>query len=92
MGRGTWYYSLGVFLAIVDAFVRSESWSLRRIFWGGAIDGCEAEWNYCVQVGIRTVRSKRSRVTVEDDHESLKEEKKYVKFSNNVKQGAREAI
>ncbi|GJR65800.1 hypothetical protein Tco_0011865 [Tanacetum coccineum] len=24
MGRGTWYYSLGVFLEIVDVFVRSE--------------------------------------------------------------------
>ncbi|GJT51532.1 putative reverse transcriptase domain-containing protein [Tanacetum coccineum] len=33
MGCGTRYYSLGVFLAIVDAFVRSE---------GGAIDGSEA--------------------------------------------------
>ncbi|GKB78416.1 integrase, catalytic region, zinc finger, CCHC-type containing protein, partial [Tanacetum coccineum] len=41
-GRGTWYYSLGVFLAIVDAFVRSElkfphgvvlELMLGRIFW-----------------------------------------------------------
>ncbi|GKB42901.1 hypothetical protein Tco_0887843 [Tanacetum coccineum] len=35
MGRGTWYYSLGVFLAIVDAFVRSEfeisSWRGARV-------------------------------------------------------------
>ncbi|GJW97607.1 hypothetical protein Tco_0179415 [Tanacetum coccineum] len=54
MGRGTWYYSLGVFLAIVDAFVRSEhvkfeisSWSgarvdVRTYLLGGAIDGSEA--------------------------------------------------
>ncbi|GJT97395.1 retrovirus-related pol polyprotein from transposon TNT 1-94 [Tanacetum coccineum] len=46
--RGTWYYSLGVFLAIVDAFVRSEfeisSWrgarvDVRTYLLGGAIDG-----------------------------------------------------
>ncbi|GJY78280.1 hypothetical protein Tco_0484081 [Tanacetum coccineum] len=51
MGRGTWYYSLGVFLAIVDAFVRSEfeisSWrgarvGVRTYLLGGAIDGSEA--------------------------------------------------
>ncbi|GJX07175.1 hypothetical protein Tco_0195107, partial [Tanacetum coccineum] len=51
MGRGTWYYSLGVFLAIVDAFVRSEfeisSWRSARVgvrtyLLGGAIDGSEA--------------------------------------------------
>ncbi|GJX61552.1 hypothetical protein Tco_0294452 [Tanacetum coccineum] len=51
MGRGTWYYSLGVFLAIVDAFVRSEfeisSWrgarvDVRTYLLGGAIDGSEA--------------------------------------------------
>ncbi|GJX25062.1 hypothetical protein Tco_0231358 [Tanacetum coccineum] len=51
MGRGTWYYSLGVFLAIVDAFVRSEfeisSWrgarvDVRTYLLGGAIDGNEA--------------------------------------------------
>ncbi|GKB72493.1 hypothetical protein Tco_0933905 [Tanacetum coccineum] len=50
MGRGTWYYSLGVFLAIVDAFVRSEfeisSWrgarvDVRTYLLGGAIDGSE---------------------------------------------------
>ncbi|GJV79390.1 ribonuclease H-like domain-containing protein [Tanacetum coccineum] len=29
MGRGTWYYSLGVFLAIVDAFVRSEYFQIQ---------------------------------------------------------------
>ncbi|GJR90125.1 hypothetical protein Tco_0214136 [Tanacetum coccineum] len=37
MGRGTWYYSLGVFLEIVDVFVRSETYLL-----GGAIDGSKA--------------------------------------------------
>ncbi|GJT57655.1 hypothetical protein Tco_0992709 [Tanacetum coccineum] len=51
MGRGMWYYSLGVFLAIVDAFVRSEfeisSWrgarvGVRTYLLGGAIDGSEA--------------------------------------------------
>ncbi|GJY43413.1 hypothetical protein Tco_0431626 [Tanacetum coccineum] len=51
MGRGTWYYSLEVFLAIVDAFVRSEfeisSWrgarvGVRTFLPGGAIDGSEA--------------------------------------------------
>ncbi|GJX85992.1 hypothetical protein Tco_0336766 [Tanacetum coccineum] len=51
MGRGTWYYSLGVFLAIVDAFVRSEfeisSWrgarvDVRTYLLGGAIDSSEA--------------------------------------------------
>ncbi|GJT55258.1 hypothetical protein Tco_0990312 [Tanacetum coccineum] len=51
MGRGTWYYSLGVFLAIVDAFVRSEfeisSWhgarvDVRTYLLGGAIDGSKA--------------------------------------------------
>ncbi|GJR32575.1 hypothetical protein Tco_1108807 [Tanacetum coccineum] len=51
MGHGTWYYSLGVFLAIVDAFVRSEfeisSWrgarvGVRTYLLGGAIDGSEA--------------------------------------------------
>ncbi|GKB33155.1 hypothetical protein Tco_0872556 [Tanacetum coccineum] len=51
MGRGTWYYSLGVFLAIIDAFVRSEfeisSWrgarvGVRTYLLGGAIDGSEA--------------------------------------------------
>ncbi|GJS17507.1 hypothetical protein Tco_0411979 [Tanacetum coccineum] len=51
MGRGTWYYSLGVFLAIVDAFVRSEFeislWrgarvDVRTYLLGGAIDGSEA--------------------------------------------------
>ncbi|GJY46799.1 hypothetical protein Tco_0435862 [Tanacetum coccineum] len=49
--NGTWYYSLGVFLAIVDAFVRSEfeisSWrgarvDVRTYLLGGAIDGSEA--------------------------------------------------
>ncbi|GJR85904.1 hypothetical protein Tco_0209915 [Tanacetum coccineum] len=39
MGRGTWYYSLGVFLAIVDAFVRVD---VRTYLLGGAIDGSEA--------------------------------------------------
>ncbi|GJZ86454.1 hypothetical protein Tco_0658064 [Tanacetum coccineum] len=57
MGRGTWYYSLGVFLAIVDAFVRSEvRSSCRRLhsvvffsFWNRVIFGsipigaCEVE-------------------------------------------------
>ncbi|GJR77960.1 hypothetical protein Tco_0090325 [Tanacetum coccineum] len=51
MGRGTWYYSLGVFLEIVDVFVRSEfeisSWrgarvDVRTYLLGGAIDGSEA--------------------------------------------------
>ncbi|GJX13752.1 hypothetical protein Tco_0205510 [Tanacetum coccineum] len=51
MGRGTWYYSLGVFLAIVDAFVRSEfeisSWrgarvDVRTYLLSGAIDDGEA--------------------------------------------------
>ncbi|GJT60885.1 putative reverse transcriptase domain-containing protein [Tanacetum coccineum] len=51
MGRGTWYYSLGVFLAIVDAFFRSEfeisSWrgarvGVRTYLLGGSIDGSEA--------------------------------------------------
>ncbi|GJS59960.1 hypothetical protein Tco_0654744 [Tanacetum coccineum] len=51
MGRGTWYYSWKVFLAIVDAFVRSEyeisSWrgarfGVRTYLLGGAIDGSEA--------------------------------------------------
>ncbi|GKA28894.1 hypothetical protein Tco_0715139 [Tanacetum coccineum] len=50
MGRGTWYYSLGV-SSIVDAFVRSEfeisSWrgarvDVRTYLLGGAIDGNEA--------------------------------------------------
>ncbi|GKC01892.1 hypothetical protein Tco_0993502, partial [Tanacetum coccineum] len=35
MGRGTWYYSLGVFLEIVDVFVRTY-------LLGGAIDSSEA--------------------------------------------------
>ncbi|GJY76137.1 hypothetical protein Tco_0481253 [Tanacetum coccineum] len=56
MGRGTWYYSLGVFLAIVDAFVRSEfeifSWrgarvGVRTFLLGGAIDGSEANGIIC---------------------------------------------
>ncbi|GJZ26592.1 ribonuclease H-like domain-containing protein, partial [Tanacetum coccineum] len=51
MGRGTWYYSLGVFLEIVDVFVRSEfgisSWRGSRVdgrsyLQSGAIDGSEA--------------------------------------------------
>ncbi|GJW66653.1 hypothetical protein Tco_0121077 [Tanacetum coccineum] len=51
MGRGTWYYSLRVFLEIVDVFVRSEfeisSWhgarvDVRTCLLGGAIDGSEA--------------------------------------------------
>ncbi|GJV07842.1 hypothetical protein Tco_1345498 [Tanacetum coccineum] len=51
MGRGTWYYSLGVFLEIVDVFVRSEfgisSWRGSRVdgrsyLLSGAIDGSEA--------------------------------------------------
>ncbi|GJT01732.1 hypothetical protein Tco_0822901 [Tanacetum coccineum] len=51
MVRGTWYYSLGVFLEIVDVFVRSEfeisSWrgarvDVRTYLLGGAIDGSEA--------------------------------------------------
>ncbi|GJV98739.1 hypothetical protein Tco_1553991 [Tanacetum coccineum] len=51
MGRGTWYYSLGVFLEIVDVFVRSEfeisSWrgarvDVRTYLLGGAIDSSEA--------------------------------------------------
>ncbi|GJV94578.1 hypothetical protein Tco_1546155 [Tanacetum coccineum] len=51
MGRGTWYYSLGVFLEIVDVFVRPEfeisSWRGARVdVWtyvlGGAIDSSEA--------------------------------------------------
>ncbi|GJW80516.1 hypothetical protein Tco_0144491 [Tanacetum coccineum] len=51
MGRGTWYYSLGVFLEIVDVFVRSEfeisSWrgarvGVRTYLLGGAIDSSEA--------------------------------------------------
>ncbi|GJW81007.1 hypothetical protein Tco_0144982 [Tanacetum coccineum] len=51
MGRDTWYYSLEVFLAIVDAFVRSEfeisSWHGSRVdvktyLLGGAINGSEA--------------------------------------------------
>ncbi|GJU64454.1 hypothetical protein Tco_1246289 [Tanacetum coccineum] len=50
MGRGTWYYSLGV-LAIVDVFVRSEfgisSWrgsrvDVRTYLLGGAIDSSES--------------------------------------------------
>ncbi|GJX13389.1 hypothetical protein Tco_0205147 [Tanacetum coccineum] len=50
MGRGTWYYSLGVFLEIVDVFVRSEfeisSWrgarvDVRTYLLGGAIDSSE---------------------------------------------------
>ncbi|GKA87457.1 hypothetical protein Tco_0809221 [Tanacetum coccineum] len=50
MGRGTWYYSLGV-SSIVDAFVRSEfgisSWRGSRVdgrsyLLSGAIDGSEA--------------------------------------------------
>ncbi|GJY64940.1 hypothetical protein Tco_0466400 [Tanacetum coccineum] len=50
MGRGTWYYSLGV-SSIVDAFVRSEfgvsSWHGSRVdgrsyLLSGAIDGSEA--------------------------------------------------
>ncbi|GJT06104.1 hypothetical protein Tco_0840566 [Tanacetum coccineum] len=49
--RGTWYYSLGVFLEIVDVFVRSEfeisSWrgarvDVRTYLLGGAIDSSEA--------------------------------------------------
>ncbi|GKA58004.1 retrovirus-related pol polyprotein from transposon TNT 1-94 [Tanacetum coccineum] len=49
--RGTWYYSLGVFLAIVDAFVSSEfeisSWrgarvDVRTYLLGGAINGSKA--------------------------------------------------
>ncbi|GJS63746.1 putative reverse transcriptase domain-containing protein [Tanacetum coccineum] len=56
MGRGTWYYSLGVFLAIVDAFVRSElkisSWraarfGVRTYLLGGAIDGSKANGIIC---------------------------------------------
>ncbi|GJR81318.1 hypothetical protein Tco_0152103 [Tanacetum coccineum] len=51
MGRGTWYYSLGVFLEIVDVFVRSgfeiSSWrgarvDVRTYLLGGAIDSSEA--------------------------------------------------
>ncbi|GJT51530.1 hypothetical protein Tco_0977687 [Tanacetum coccineum] len=51
MGRGTWYYLWEVFLAIVDASVRSEfeisSWRVARVevrtyLLGGAIDGSEA--------------------------------------------------
>ncbi|GJY63661.1 putative reverse transcriptase domain-containing protein [Tanacetum coccineum] len=51
MGRGTWYYSLGVFLEIVDVFVRSEfeisTWrgarvDVRTYLLGGAIDSSEA--------------------------------------------------
>ncbi|GJZ66734.1 hypothetical protein Tco_0623430 [Tanacetum coccineum] len=51
MGHGTWYYSLGVFLEIVDVFVRSEfeisSWrgarvDVRTYLLGGAIDSSEA--------------------------------------------------
>ncbi|GJU91174.1 hypothetical protein Tco_1303597 [Tanacetum coccineum] len=51
MGRGMWYYSLGVFLEIVDVFVRSEfeisSWrgarvDVRTYLLGGAIDSSEA--------------------------------------------------
>ncbi|GJV01776.1 putative reverse transcriptase domain-containing protein [Tanacetum coccineum] len=51
MGRGTWYYSLGVFLEIVDVFVRSKfeisSWrgarvDVRTYLLGGAIDSSEA--------------------------------------------------
>ncbi|GJW47198.1 hypothetical protein Tco_0078844 [Tanacetum coccineum] len=51
MGRGTWYYSLGVFLEIVDVFVRSEfeisSWrgarvDVRTYLLGGAIDSSKA--------------------------------------------------
>ncbi|GJU12212.1 hypothetical protein Tco_1134608 [Tanacetum coccineum] len=41
MGRGTWYYSLGVFLAIVDAFVRSEV-DVRTYPTVWCIDGSEA--------------------------------------------------
>ncbi|GKD80167.1 putative reverse transcriptase domain-containing protein [Tanacetum coccineum] len=50
MGRGTWYYSLGVFLAIVDAFVRSECGArvdVRTYLLGGAIDGSEANGIIC---------------------------------------------
>ncbi|GJY13519.1 hypothetical protein Tco_0382828 [Tanacetum coccineum] len=39
MGRGTWYYSLGVFLEIVDVFV---SFDVGRYLLGGAIDSSEA--------------------------------------------------
>ncbi|GJT81015.1 hypothetical protein Tco_1055357 [Tanacetum coccineum] len=51
LGRGTWYYSLGVFLEIVNVFVRSEfeisSWrgarvDVRTYLLGGAIDSSEA--------------------------------------------------
>ncbi|GJX74388.1 hypothetical protein Tco_0312983 [Tanacetum coccineum] len=51
MGRGTWYYSLGVFLEIVDVFVRSEfgisSWRGSRVdgrsyLLSGEIAGSEA--------------------------------------------------
>ncbi|GKG18298.1 hypothetical protein Tco_0372596, partial [Tanacetum coccineum] len=45
MGRGTWYYSLEVFLAIVDAFVRSERGArvgVRTYLLGGAINGSKA--------------------------------------------------
>ncbi|GJR51459.1 hypothetical protein Tco_1401980 [Tanacetum coccineum] len=51
MGHGTWYYSLGVFLEIVDVFVRSEfeisSWrgagvDVRTYLLGGTIDSSEA--------------------------------------------------
>ncbi|GKB18616.1 putative reverse transcriptase domain-containing protein, partial [Tanacetum coccineum] len=37
--NGSWYYSLGVFLEIVDVFVRSE---FEISSWRGAIDGSEA--------------------------------------------------
>ncbi|GJZ92779.1 hypothetical protein Tco_0664844 [Tanacetum coccineum] len=56
MGRGTWYYSLGVFLEIVDVFVRPEfeisSWRGARVdVWtyvlGGAIDSSEANGIIC---------------------------------------------
>ncbi|GJR25380.1 hypothetical protein Tco_1101612 [Tanacetum coccineum] len=70
MGRGTWYYSLGVFLAIVDALVRSEVRSFcRRLhlvvffsFWNRVIFGsipigaCEFEISSWrgVRVDVRT--------------------------------------
>ncbi|GJS32995.1 hypothetical protein Tco_0531377 [Tanacetum coccineum] len=56
MGHGTWYYSLGVFLEIVDVFVRSEfqisSWrgarvDVRTYLLGGAIDSSEANGIIC---------------------------------------------
>ncbi|GJV95775.1 hypothetical protein Tco_1547352 [Tanacetum coccineum] len=102
MGRGTWYYSLGV-SSIVDAFVRSEfgvsSWRGSRVdgrlyLLSGAIDGSEVneiiqnpKWELesscftfdLVPLVVRSVCIAWMIV------ESLKDEKMYVKFSNNVK-------